>query len=152
MDWLQVIPLAAAILGIVPPGVEIYKIVRDRLKKINDRKIQDALTQFETLGDQESFISSLQESATSNKDTGADFLGILDDVQNKLMDCLLERFTDRDLREVYVRLGISYDELVTGTLASKADKANALIIHLRADNRLPDLIAVMWKVRPGVSC
>jgi hypothetical protein len=154
MDWAQIAQVIVAVLSIVPPSVELYKTIHDRLSRASSRNIQQALTRPEpdTAAGRNQLTQLLIQTAQNDPEFADTLSSLFNDTQNVLMDCLLNQFTSRDLREVYARLGIGFDDLVTGTLAGKADKANALIEHLKMGSRIPELIAAMWKVRPSLHC
>ena len=154
MDWTLMAQVIVAVLSVVPPSVELYKIVRDRLSGAGGENTQRALIQLatEAAAGQNKLVQLLIQKAENDPEFADRLSDLFNDTQNVLMDCLLNQFTNRDLREVYARLGIGFDDLITGTLAGKADKVNALIEHLKMDGRISELVAVMWKVRPSLCC
>jgi hypothetical protein len=154
LDWMQIVQVIVAVLSIVPPSVELYKIIRGWLSRASSRNIQQALTQLEpgTAAGRNKLTHLLIQTAQNDPEFADTLSSLFNDTQNVLMGCLLNQFTNRDLREVYARLGIGFDDLVAGTLAGKADKVNALIEHLKMDGRIPELVAAMWKVRPSLRC
>lgn len=68
-----------------------------------------------------------------------------------LFECLQKKFLMRDLKQVYFRLGIGWDDL-TGEMAGRDVKAMELITHIQVRERIPDLIKAMWAVYPGLRC
>ncbi len=154
MDWMQMVQVIVAVLSVVPPGVELYKVIRDRLSRTSSGNVQQALSQLRlnTADGQDKLAQLLIQAAQDSPKFANTLSGLFNDTQNVLMDCLLNRFANRDLREVYARLEIGFDDLVAGTLAGKTDKVNALIEHLKMNDRIPELVAVMWKVRPNLHC
>lgn len=133
------------VLTLIGPSVQLVRSIRNKLSQaglsydMQTNKNQLKQTLIDKMQNDPEFVDILS--------------GLFDDIQNALIDCLLDRFTNRDLREVYARLGIGFEDLVAGTLAGKFDKINALIEHLKVeDDGIVKLIAVMQKVRPKIDC
>ena len=75
----------------------------------------------------------------------------VDDLCEFLFECLQEKFQSLDLKEIYFRLGIGWDDLV-GEKAGKSEKVMALIERVKVRERMPELVMAMWQVYPGLKC
>lgn len=154
MDAKPVIDLIVAILSLVPPSYGIYTLVKNKLSQTNNRRLIEAAesTSRGDVGNREVLDRAILETLQIDPQFAVELQSIVEDTNNRLIDCLNNKFLNSDVREVYARLGIGFDDLVAGTLATKADKVSALIEYLKTRNRLHELIAVMLKVRSDVVC
>lgn len=75
----------------------------------------------------------------------------INDLRGLLLNCLQVRFLTQDLKELYFRLGIGWNQLA-GTGATDREKAIALIEEMWVSEKIPNLIKSMWKVRRDLNC
>jgi hypothetical protein len=70
-------------------------------------------------------------------------------VRNALLNTLDERFTARDLNEVFFRLGLDADK-TAGIGVPHKTKAEELIKYIETRRQLPDLLQTMVEVNPTI--
>lgn len=66
----------------------------------------------------------------------------------ELLKELRANFSDSELRDLCLELGIDYEDLPG---ASKADKARELILYLERRDQLPQMLAICRRLRPNVN-
>lgn len=177
MDWSQVAATVVAILAPLIPfittvgekaaeelgkksgeaiadrAVAIYQFVKGKFQEDGDEKAQQALQEFEVNPQafQITIIEYIAQKADKDKQFGESLELFVQDIRPVLFQCLRDRFTNEDLRQIYFLLGIGWNDLI-GPEAPRMAKAMALVEYIEARKRLPDLIAVMWKVNPQMNC
>lgn len=131
----------------------LYATLKKKFEQTDDVQAQIAL---ETLGessegDKQQLVEHITHQAHEDTLFAQKLSTQIDDLNTLLFECLQKRFLVRDLKQVYFRLGIGWDDLV-GEIAGRDQKAIALIEHIQARERVPDLINAMWAVYPDLQC
>lgn len=173
MDWSQVAAVAVAVLTPLSPylakageevakevgkavfekGKAIHFAIRRKFEDDQDEQAQQTLALFERRPEtaRETLVAQLTQKAEGDTVFAEALSRLVGDARNILFRCLREKFQTRDLKEVYFRMGIGWNDL-TGEMAARTEKAMALIEYIETRERLPELIAVMWEVYPGLKC
>jgi len=177
MDWSQVAATVVAILtplmafvttagkkvaeelgkksgeAIADKAVAMYQLVKSKFQEDDDKKAQRILQKFEE--NPKAFRSSLAEYIAQKAGVDKHFGEVLEllvqDTRSALFQCLRDKFTNEDLRQIFFRLEIGWNDLI-GPEAPRIAKAMSLIEYIETRERLPDLIAVMWEVNPRMNC
>lgn len=131
----------------------LYTTIRKKFEQSGDVQAKITLETLDKASDAEK--QQLAERIVQQAQSDAAFAQALaaqvNDLSTLLFECLQNKFLVRDLKQVYFRLGIGWDDL-TGEIAGRDVKAMELITHIKARERVPDLIKVMWVVYPGLLC
>ena len=173
MDLNQVIGIALAILAPLSPYLkrtgeviasEIGKSVYDQSKSLYEtisRKLYNendvnAQTTLDNLSlDDHQTQASLKNAIIQLAESDLEFKEALEtqvyELRVILLDCLQQKFSESEVRQIYFRLGIRWNQF-TGNIGGQSDKVLPLIEYLESEGKLPNLIKVMWQVRPGLSC
>lgn len=134
-------------------GQELYGTLCKKAEQEKDKQTQQALA---LLGKEpQNMLPVLQERLAHLAESDPAFAQALstqvDELCEFLFECLQKKFLPADLKQIYFRLDIGWDDLV-GEKAGKSEKVMSLIEHVRARERMPELVMAMWQVYPGLKC
>ncbi len=134
-------------------GKAIYDTIRKKIEQDNDKPVQQALEALDKNPalSQPLLLKRIAEMAESDVAFAGALSAQVEDLRVYLLECLKERFSTQELKEIYFRLGIDWNEFV-GDTAGRSEKMMALIEHVNRKGNMPDLIAAMWQVYPGLNC
>jgi hypothetical protein len=131
----------------------LYATIRDRFQQAGNAQAQSTLESLDkaTETEKEQLVKTIVQQAENDAEFAQALSSQVEDMRTLLFDCLQDKFLVRDLKQVYFRLGLGWDDLVGG-IASRDEKAMALIEYVNTRDRVPDLIETMWAVYPGLRC
>ena len=131
----------------------LYEIVHTRFEENNDQPGQHAMDELKE--NPEAVRELLSEHIVAEAKADPEFAQALsaqvEDLRILLFECLERKFRTEDLEEIYFRMGIGWDDLAGGEVGRRR-KAMALIEYVEIKEKVPELIAAMWKVYPGLKC
>jgi predicted ArsR family transcriptional regulator len=131
----------------------LYTTIRGGFQQTGNTQAQNTLEQLDKASptEKEQLIQNIVQRSEEDAEFARALTSQVEDMRTLLFDCLRDKFLVRDLKQVYFRLGIGWDDLVGGVV-SRDEKAIALIEYVNARNRVPELIEAMWTVYPGLHC
>jgi hypothetical protein len=173
MDSTQLATIAVAILAPLSPylakagekvaeevgkaifeqGQALWSAIRLKFARDHDDEAQRTMSRFaeRPAAASEALVAQVASKAESDPDFRETLDELVDETRTTLFDCLQERFRRQDLKQVYFLLGIGWDDL-TGEMASRSEKAMALIEYVESRGILPELVSAMWRVFLGLRC
>ncbi len=131
-------------------GQKMYETMHKKAEHDQDKETQEALT---LLGQEPDTVlrERILRLAESDPAFASALSSQVEDLCEFLFECLQHKFLPADLKQIYFRLDIGWDDLIGG-IAGKAEKVMALIEYVKTRERMPELVMAMWKVYPGLKC
>lgn len=131
----------------------LYTTIRRKFEQTDDVQAKITLEMLDKASDAEKqqLVEAIVQQAQSDVTFDQVLTAQVDDLNALLFECLQKKFLIRDLKQVYFRLGIGWDDLI-GEMAGRDVKVMELINHVQTRERIPDLIKAMWAVYPGLRC
>jgi len=131
----------------------LYTTLKKKFEQAGDEPAQNTLEMLYKASDdqRQQLVDHIVQQAQNDTAFAHALETQVNDISTLLFECLQNKFLLSDLKQVYFRLGIGWNDLI-GEPATRSEKAIALIEHIRARERVPDLIKVMWIVFPGLKC
>ncbi len=132
---------------------DLYTALKKKFDQVGDVQAQTVLEILDKASDvqRQQLVNHIVQQA-QNDAAFAHALEIqVNEISTLLFECLQNKFMLSDLKQVYFRLGIGWNDLI-GEPATRSEKAIALIEHIQVRERVPDLIKAMWVVYPGLRC
>ena len=131
----------------------LYSTLRKKFEQTGDVQAKTTLETLDRASDAEKqqLVKRIVQQVQSDTAFAQTLSSQVSDLSTLLFECLQNKFLLQDLKQVYFRLGIGWNDLI-GEPATRTEKAMSLIEYVRIRERIPDLIKAMWAVYPGLRC
>lgn len=131
----------------------LYSTIKKKFEQTGDEQSRTTLETLDKASDAEKqqLAERIVQQAQSDSAFAQALSAQVSDLNTLLFECLQNKFLLTDLKQVYFRLSIGWNDLI-GEPAPRNEKAMALIEHIQARERVPDLVKAMWAVYPGLRC